>query len=269
MSESIRQVHEETIRIYEAELAAFREQNAALLKALDCEEECDFPVILDHIRHLNHAHDKLARIEDIEAENKALREKAAWCDTAGLDAEDKALWTYWQSRALAAEAAVTSADIAWVKITRESLDRAEKAEGERTRLAEIFSQLEEGAVIRNRSDEEHIDAIAESALRIQEQIKKSNAVLGKMREALRCFTKERYEKIDEALAACDALLGTDAPVSSTPSGNESGSDSSLPREGSPAKSKPHEWIRYCLVCGMVDTCEDPHPPCPGANDANS
>jgi hypothetical protein len=26
---------------------------------------------------------------------------------------------------------------------------------------------------------------------------------------------------------------------------------------------PGEYARYCLVCGMEDTCEDPLPPCLG------
>ena len=33
--------------------------------------------------------------------------------------------------------------------------------------------------------------------------------------------------------------------------------------GSPANAESYEWICYCSVCGMEDTCEDPLPPCPG------
>ena len=33
--------------------------------------------------------------------------------------------------------------------------------------------------------------------------------------------------------------------------------------GSPANAESYEWIRYCKVCGMEDTCEDPLPECPG------
>lgn len=34
--------------------------------------------------------------------------------------------------------------------------------------------------------------------------------------------------------------------------------------GHPAEASSCEWIRYCEVCGMEDTCEDPLPPCPGS-----
>jgi len=34
--------------------------------------------------------------------------------------------------------------------------------------------------------------------------------------------------------------------------------------GSPANAESCEWVRYCDVCGMEDTCEDdPIPPCEG------
>jgi len=33
--------------------------------------------------------------------------------------------------------------------------------------------------------------------------------------------------------------------------------------GNPTEAGSYEWIRYCSVCGMEDTCEDPLPPCPG------
>lgn len=33
--------------------------------------------------------------------------------------------------------------------------------------------------------------------------------------------------------------------------------------GDPADGSSYEWVRYCDVCGMEDTCEDPLPPCPG------
>jgi len=33
--------------------------------------------------------------------------------------------------------------------------------------------------------------------------------------------------------------------------------------GDPADAGSYEWVRYCSVCGMEDTCEDPLPPCPG------
>jgi len=36
------------------------------------------------------------------------------------------------------------------------------------------------------------------------------------------------------------------------------------RGGSPAEADSYEWVRYCEVCGMEDTCEDPLPPCEGA-----
>ncbi|HXI85312.1 MAG TPA: hypothetical protein VNL17_14620 [Verrucomicrobiae bacterium] len=32
--------------------------------------------------------------------------------------------------------------------------------------------------------------------------------------------------------------------------------------GDPTEAGSNEWIRYCEVCGMEDTCEDPLPPCP-------
>ncbi len=34
--------------------------------------------------------------------------------------------------------------------------------------------------------------------------------------------------------------------------------------GHPADVTSYEWVRYCEVCGMEDTGEDPLPPCPGA-----
>lgn len=34
--------------------------------------------------------------------------------------------------------------------------------------------------------------------------------------------------------------------------------------GCPSDAGSYEWVRYCEVCGMEDTCEDPLPPCPGA-----
>lgn len=33
--------------------------------------------------------------------------------------------------------------------------------------------------------------------------------------------------------------------------------------GRPDEATSYEWIRYCSVCGMEDTCEDPLPECPG------
>lgn len=34
--------------------------------------------------------------------------------------------------------------------------------------------------------------------------------------------------------------------------------------GSPVNAEPYEWVRYCEVCGMEDTCEDEQmPPCEG------
>jgi hypothetical protein len=33
------------------------------------------------------------------------------------------------------------------------------------------------------------------------------------------------------------------------------------RGGSPAEADSYEYVRYCEVCGMEDTCEDPLPPC--------
>lgn len=36
--------------------------------------------------------------------------------------------------------------------------------------------------------------------------------------------------------------------------------------GNPANVESYEWVRYCKVCGMEDTCEDPQPPCPGSDD---
>jgi hypothetical protein len=35
------------------------------------------------------------------------------------------------------------------------------------------------------------------------------------------------------------------------------------RGGDPADAGSYEWVRYCEICGMEDTCEDPLPPCPG------
>jgi hypothetical protein len=35
----------------------------------------------------------------------------------------------------------------------------------------------------------------------------------------------------------------------------------LQRGGSPSEAESLEYVRYCLVCGMEDTCEDPLPPC--------
>lgn len=34
--------------------------------------------------------------------------------------------------------------------------------------------------------------------------------------------------------------------------------------GNPAEAESYEWIRYCAVCGMEDTCEDIVLPCPGS-----
>lgn len=31
--------------------------------------------------------------------------------------------------------------------------------------------------------------------------------------------------------------------------------------GNPACAESYEWVRYCSMCGMEDTCEDPLPPC--------
>lgn len=31
--------------------------------------------------------------------------------------------------------------------------------------------------------------------------------------------------------------------------------------GHPANAESYEWVRYCKVCGIEDTCEDPLPPC--------
>ncbi len=31
--------------------------------------------------------------------------------------------------------------------------------------------------------------------------------------------------------------------------------------GDPANAGSYEWVRYCSVCGIEDTCEDPLPPC--------
>lgn len=39
--------------------------------------------------------------------------------------------------------------------------------------------------------------------------------------------------------------------------------------GSPAEAGSYEWVRYCSVCGMEDTCEDPLPPCPGEKNSPS
>lgn len=36
--------------------------------------------------------------------------------------------------------------------------------------------------------------------------------------------------------------------------------------GHPANADSYEWVRYCQVCGMEDTCEDPLPPCPRGDD---
>jgi hypothetical protein len=34
--------------------------------------------------------------------------------------------------------------------------------------------------------------------------------------------------------------------------------------GNPANAESYEWVRYCSVCGMEDTCEDEElPPCEG------
>ncbi len=38
--------------------------------------------------------------------------------------------------------------------------------------------------------------------------------------------------------------------------------------GSPSEVGTYEWVRYCSVCGMEDTCQDPLPPCPGAAKAD-
>ena len=34
------------------------------------------------------------------------------------------------------------------------------------------------------------------------------------------------------------------------------------RGGSPSEADSYEWVRYCEVCGMEDTCDDPLPDCP-------
>jgi hypothetical protein len=35
------------------------------------------------------------------------------------------------------------------------------------------------------------------------------------------------------------------------------------RGGDPTDAGSAEYVRYCSVCGMEDTCKDPLPPCPG------
>lgn len=35
----------------------------------------------------------------------------------------------------------------------------------------------------------------------------------------------------------------------------------LQRGGNPADAGSYEWVRYCEVCGIEDTCEDPLPIC--------
>lgn len=39
------------------------------------------------------------------------------------------------------------------------------------------------------------------------------------------------------------------------------------RGGSPSEAESYESVRYCSVCGMEDTCEDPLPPCPGESES--
>lgn len=36
------------------------------------------------------------------------------------------------------------------------------------------------------------------------------------------------------------------------------------RGGNPSEATSYEWVRYCLACGIEDTCEDDLPPCPCA-----
>lgn len=33
--------------------------------------------------------------------------------------------------------------------------------------------------------------------------------------------------------------------------------------GNPANAESYEWVRYCEVCGIEDTCQDDLPPCMG------
>ena len=40
------------------------------------------------------------------------------------------------------------------------------------------------------------------------------------------------------------------------------------RGGDPTDAGSAEYVRYCSVCGMEDTCEDPLPACPGKEEAN-
>ena len=36
--------------------------------------------------------------------------------------------------------------------------------------------------------------------------------------------------------------------------------------GSPAEASSYEWVRFCTICGIEDTCQDPLPPCMDARE---
>ena len=60
-------------------------------------------------------------------------------------------------------------------------------------------------------------------------------------------------ELDEALRkGWDALAGIAAPTHKW---------SGCRRGGNPSESGSYEYVRFCEVCGIEDTCEDPLPPC--------
>ena len=70
-----------------------------------------------------------------------LRAKAEWCDTVGLDAEDKAHWAYWQGRAIGAEAKAARMDVLEEAITNASLLICESSAPECRAAMKIFGKV--------------------------------------------------------------------------------------------------------------------------------
>lgn len=73
------------------------------------------------------------------------------------------------------------------------------------RLLEIFSHLEECRVSRNPDDEEHIDAIAESAIRIQGQLERL-AVLEPLAREMLAMLKESEPECAEWIERAEKVL---------------------------------------------------------------
>ena len=118
----------------------------------------------------------------------------------------------------------------------------------------------------------------------------SEATLRRERDALRDLLKRVLEWLptdeyvgardvrNEACAALSSLTNSepqklaDPAVVADPStinALRSHKWTGLQQGGNPAETGTYEWVRYCSVCGMEDTCEDPLPPCPGFDPVGS